>query len=1160
MRGWPNGRGVNGVTPMADARKSYELLDNQKIASDPRRHAWVSASAGTGKTQVLTARVLRLLLNGADPAGILCITFTKAGAAEMAERLNGTLARWVRCPDKELRKHLFNLGEPNDDEAIARARTLFAKVLEAPGGLRIETIHAFAQSLLAAFPVESGVAPGFTALDERSTEGLKRRVLAEVLVEAERTGDPILEDFRAIAVRGGDGRLMQMLGRMTNHASAFETFRSRGEIDPRLRHMLDVPSDMDAALARRCSDAVFDVAGLRAFALCLGQDKGATAQKRADLLAGWLARDPAGRVASLDDLFDAFLKKDRLPLAAIATAGMKKADPGIEALGQRLCDACMALHDLLTRARLAEWLAVTLRAGWQVARAYAAQKERQGVIDYGDMIERAAALLAGEGMGGWVRYKLDQRLDHILIDEAQDTNAAQWTIARKLTEEFFAGEGARGIRRTVFAVGDFKQAIFSFQGTDPQEFEQARRWFDREIVQGGGRLHDLDLAKSFRSTAAVLDVVNHLVEALGPQAFGLDRPISRHIVSHGGRSQVMLPPPTIVRADGDDDDDPGGEEDWASDAERLHAARLARRIAAWLGDADPLWLEAEGRRLKPEDILVLVRSRGDFTAMLVARLHEEGVAVAGVDRLRLTAPLAVQDLLALVRFALQPDDDLTLAALLVSPLIGFSQDQLFALAHDRGGTLWRRLRQQADTDPAFGAAEQWLLRVLAMADYAAPYEFLETVLSGPLQGRRRLLARLGEEARDPVDELLAQALAFEAANLPSLQGFLDWIERDDVEVKRDPSAPRGEVRIMTVHGAKGLEAPLVILADATKDPDRNTADHAMVALEDGGPRLPMHCSAKAARGAVADAFAREAARARQEHWRLGYVALTRARHILVVSGALGPRARGQVPVASWYAAVADTLRALGAVEEPEDLWGGMLVYRAGEGRKPASVRRTPPPARPLLPDWVHMPPPPEQAPPRPLAPSSLGPDDVPDPPLPPSAADAARRGTLLHALFERLPAIAPARRREVAGIWLARPGREEDAERRAALVDAALKVIEHSDFADIFAPDALAEAPVAAVVGTTVVAGTVDRLLVTDTHVRVVDFKTGSRVPSHAGEVPEHHLRQMAAYAAALESVFPGRAVDAALLYTSGPVLIALDRRVIARYRPGEAASTAIQG
>lgn len=1137
---------------MADARKSYPLKGNQAVAADPRKHAWVSASAGTGKTQVLTARVLRLLLNGADPAGILCITFTKAGAAEMAERLNATLARWVRCPDKELRLHLFNLGEANDDAAIARARTLFARVLEAPGGLRIETIHAFAQSLLAAFPMEGGVAPGFSALDERSTEVLKRKVLAEVLVEAERTGDPILVDFQTISVRQGDGgKLMQMLGRMVNHAEAFRSIRSRGEIAPRLRHLLDVPEDVEAAIVAGCADDRFNLETVRRIAAANAGWGTKTGLAHADVIAAWLAATPARRADMLGDLMGVVCTKEGKPRAV--QKGLLAVDPDYEGLGVRLADACGQLLDLRARAALVEWLGVTLRVGWQVAQAYTVEKERQGVIDYGDMIERAAVLLAADGMGAWVRYKLDQKLDHILIDEAQDTNEAQWTIAKKLTEEFFVGEGARGGPRTVFAVGDFKQAIFSFQGTDPREFEAARQWFDREIRQSEAELHDLDLAHSFRSTEAVLGLVNRLVDDLGPAAFGLDRDIPQHLTSRAGQAGrvILLPPTSVATDDGDETpEDVEGEESWATDADRLHATRLARQIRDWLDPATPLWLEAKGRPLKAEDILVLVRSRGDFTAMLVARLHEEGVAVAGVDRLRLTAPLGVQDLLSLVRFALQPEDDLTLATLLTSPLIGWTQEQLFDLAHDRKGSLWRRLRSAAgQSGEAATLAVDWLLSVLAMADYAAPYEFLETVLSGPLDGRRRLLQRLGEEARDPIDELLNAALAFETANKPSLQGFLDWIEREDVEVKRDPSAPRDAVRIMTVHGSKGLQAPLVILADATKDPDRTAQDHALVALEEGGPRLPFHCSPKQARGVVADAFAQEAERARQEHWRLCYVALTRAEDVLVVAGALGPRARGQVPEASWYAAVAQAMDGLGAAAVADPLWNEVRDYRSGT---PGSAGRKarPPVPRPALPEWLNALPPPEQAPPRPLAPSSLGPDLVADPPFPPSAAEAARRGTLLHALFERLPAVAPDRRREMAEAWLARPGREPDAERRRELIDAALGVIGHADFAAIFAPDALAEAPIAAVVGETVVSGTVDRLLVTDSHVRVIDFKTGSRVPASIERAPEYHLRQMSAYVAALETVFPGRRVEAALLYTSGPRLLTLPDAVVSRHRP----------
>lgn len=1143
---------------MAEVRKSYSLRENQAVASHPARHAWVSASAGTGKTQVLTARVLRLLLNGADPAGILCITFTKAGAAEMAERLNNTLARWVRCPDKELRLHLSNLGEATSDETIAHARTLFARVLEAPGGLKIETIHAFAQSLLAAFPLESGVTPGFEALDERSTQVMRRRIITQVLVTAERSGDPILQDFQAISVRQGDGSgLTDMIDRMTAHADAFATIRSREEIEPKLRALFDLPLDTDTAMMNACRDDVFDIVGLREFALALGADKGAQAQARADTLARWLGMEPAQRAADLELLFAGFLTKKYTPLARMATAGMKKADPSIEDLGARLAETCLALVDFRDRIGLVDWLGATLRVGWQVSLAYRQEKERHGVIDYGDMIDRAARLLSSEGMGAWVRYKLDQKLDHLLIDEAQDTNAEQWTIARSLTDEFFAGEGARDAKRTIFAVGDFKQAIFSFQGTDPREFEAARQWFDRAIREGGQTLQDLDLAYSFRSTEAVLTIVNQIIAEKGAAALGLERDVPDHVTNRkNDAGRVILLSPTVAEQGTGGDDEPvieagdiAGEEEWARDVDRAHATKLARQIAAWLNPEDPLWLEDKARALRPDDVLVLLRSRGEFASMLVARLHEEGVPVAGVDRLRLTAPLPVQDLLALIRFALQPEDDLTLAVLLVSPLLGWTQDQLFALAHKRKSSLWRALRQSAESDSASRQAVDWLAKILSMADFAAPYEFLETILSGPLDGRRLILARLGEEARDPLDELLNAAFAFETANLPSLQGFLDWIEREDVDVKRDPSAPRDAVRLMTVHGSKGLEAPLVILADATKDPDSKSPGHTMMALEDGGPLLPFHSSAKRARGVLAEAFERDAIRSRQEHWRLGYVALTRAQDILVVTGMLGLRAAGVPPAESWYAGVESVMTTLGAEEAADSLWGRRLEYRSGTARRTSAQQPVVLP-RPVLPDWARLNPPPEQAPPRPLAPSAIAPDDVTDPPFAPSDGGAARRGILLHALFERLPAVAADKRRQLAEEWLAKPGREPDAERRAEMVDAVMRVLEAPQYSDIFSSTALAEAPVAAVVGSRVIAGTVDRLLVSDDVVRLVDFKTGRQAPQDVSRVPIYHLKQMSAYVAALECVFPGRRIEASLLYTAGPRLIILPDDVVEQYRP----------
>ncbi len=1135
---------------MAEARNLKRLTSDQAAAADPLAHAWVSASAGTGKTQVLTARVLRLLLAGADPAAILCITFTKAGAAEMAERLNERLARWVRCKDADLASDLHSIGEDISEPTRALARTLFARVLDAPGGLRIQTIHAFAGSLLASFPVEAGVTPGFTTLDERSTAALRDRVLADAVVAAERDGDAgLIADLEALGVRMGEGGATDLIGRLMADGAVLDAFTSRESIAPRLKRFLDVPAEgVEEALAHACGEA-FDRAPLLAIAEANHAWNTKSGRDFCETIGNWLALPPTARAAQLDTLLGVVCTGKGDPRAV--QAGQAKADPDYGAHCDRLREMLLGLIDLRERAAVAERLAGALRVGWTLGLRYREEKRRLGAVDYDDMIAHAARLLDTEGMGAWVRYKLDQRIDHILVDEAQDTNQRQWTIARRLTEEYFAAENRPPDRRTLFAVGDFKQAIFSFQGTDPVEFRSAQSFFHDAARRVRDSLSAIDLATSFRSTGAVLEVVDGVLANLGHEALGLDAPIPRHNPHRATEpGDVLLLPPVFL--DDSDDGGPAGEEDWLADADRLWAERLASQIGRWLSDAEPMILAARGRRLQPEDILILVRSRGEFTRLLVARSHAAGVPVSGVDRLRLTQPLAVRDLLALVRFALQPEDDLTLATLLVSPFLGWSQAALFDLAHGRKASLWSRLRDGAGEQEKAAAA--WLGAVLNLADFVAPYEFLETILSGPLGGRALLLARLGEEARDPIDELLNAALQFESANVPSLQAFLDWIERDDVDVKRDPSQPRDAVRIMTVHGAKGLQAPFVILADATRNPENNRPNGVSVALAEGEAEIFLPLGQSEARGPLAEAWAAQTRRAREEHWRLMYVALTRAEDVLVVGGALGNRTRGIVPPESWHARVGTALETLGAEAEDDPYWPGIVRFaRGGAARRVRESRRIQ--IRHALPPALLMPPPEEPVPPRPLAPSALGVDDVSAPPFGPGAADAARRGVLLHALFERLPMQPPAARRSVAAQWLDKPGRAADAAERDALIDEALAVMEAPDYAAFFASAALAEAPIAATVEGRVVHGTVDRLLVEADRVRLVDFKTGARVPDSIEAAPLYHLRQMAAYAAALEKVFPGRQVEAALLYTAGPRLLILPPALVSAHKPGLASA-----
>jgi len=517
------------------------LGGDQLRASSPRDHAALSASAGTGKTHVLTARVLRLLLSGVDPASILCLTFTKAGAAEMAHRIHERLAYWVRLKDADLALELTALGEQVGPDMRERARTLFARVLDAAGGgLRIQTIHAFAQSLLAAFPAEAGLIPGFRPLEGREEQLLARRTLAELLVRAESEGDlQLVRDMQALSHRMGEGGAESFLMAAARAPAALAALGPRQGIEARLRRAFDIPAgDIAEAIAAACADDAFDLASLQAINDANRAWGVKTGLDCCDAIAAWTAGDGAHRGATLDALAGIVLKKDGA--ARAITAGQLKAAPDYADHAARLVECCQRLLTMRMLAGLVEAFGAGLRAGQSFAAAYADAKRAAGAVDFDDLIRWAETLLLTPGMGDWVRYKLDQATDHILVDEAQDTNARQWNIVIALAGEYFAGEGASARHRTIFTVGDYKQAIFGFQGTDPSSFDVAREWFSRAASGIDRDFLNLSMDRSFRSSPPILTLVDRVIADLGHEALGLPRRPNPHESHHGTRPGSVI--------------------------------------------------------------------------------------------------------------------------------------------------------------------------------------------------------------------------------------------------------------------------------------------------------------------------------------------------------------------------------------------------------------------------------------------------------------------------------------------------------------------------------------------------------------------------------------------------------------------------------------------
>ena len=1154
---------MNAVTSLALPTAARERAEfEQRQASDPAVSAFVAASAGSGKTKLLTDRMLRLMLSGADPARIQCLTFTKAAAAEMALRLQHRLGRWVTLDDAALDADLAALQAPTGDEARAAARALFARVLDLPGGMRIGTIHAFCQSLLRRFPLEAAISPHFRLVEDADASTAMDQAREGVL--AGFPADALLE-LAGLTSAEGFARLVAALD------------ARRGLLDPVLA--MSEPQRV-AAMRRAAGAGAGDEAALLAeavewperegvaTALRLARAHGTPAvQRRAERLLGWLGLPPDLRREHWSEWLADLLTGAGEPRAASAYAGkaLDAKHPEVIETVKAEQARVLAVEDRRRALRVASASAALLSLAAPVLRSYAERKEEGGLLDYGDLIGRTSDLLRDPG-AGWVLYKLDGGIDHLLLDEVQDTAPEQWQIAHRLTEEFFAGLGAaaaEGRRRTFFAVGDPKQSIYSFQGADPAEFERSRAAMAARV---GAGWRDVTLDVSFRSTQPVLALVDAVfADPEAARGVADDGPLHHYADRAGAAGRVELWPLTPVP-------EAPEAEPWTVPERNMGLVsapqRLADALAGWIADAlrRRERLESRDRPLAPGDILVLVRRRDDFAKSLVRALKARGVPVAGLDRLILGEQAAVQDMLALCDAVLLPEDDLAVACVLTSPLGGLSDDELMRLSMGRRGTLWEALRDRATECATWRDAWALLSTLQSRADFVTPHALLSEAL-GPLGGRARLLARLGPDAAEPLDELLNAALAHTAQHAPSLQGFVHWLRRSGATVKREAEGAGGTVRVMTVHGAKGLQAPLVILPDTTALPPTQEP-FGWRADPQTGAVLPLWSPRKEFRcAAVDEAQAAERDLKLREYNRLLYVALTRAEDRLLVCGW---DTRKEVPDGSWYRTVERGFHAIGAEAGGFDAvpgaWAGRrLVLDSAQTAPRPPVAARPAEVAAALPswagcpgDWRPDPPPPEPPLPVPLAPSR--PDGAALGPVPSSAspllsrAEAGQRflrGRLVHTLLQHLPGVPEADRTGAARAHLRLAGFGLSPDEAEVLAEQALAVLAHPELAPLFGPGSRAEQPLTGMVGGVVVSGVVDRMAVLPGEVWVADFKTNRAPPADVADTPVRYLRQLAAYRAVLHGIYPDRRVRCALVWTDEAAVVPVPGALLDAHQPG---------
>lgn len=1128
----------------------------QNAASDPGVSAWVRANAGTGKTYVLVQRILRLLLNGAEPQSLLCLTYTKNAAAEMEARVLNELGSWTTARDADLDVRLEKLlGHAARVEERLRARCLFAQIIDAARGLPIMTIHSFCEQVLRRFPVEAGMPPNFEILTEDEAEAALRKATDAVLDIAAREPASPLGAALSTVIRNADAaQFDKLLGDVLAKRSTLRALLSppaegdavdHVEVRLRLHFGLSLSETVEGIRQEQLRiaddlDALGEILPL----LLAGK---ATDQKTAGRLKAVIeAKSETTRLSALSEFFlttDGKLRKNFFTKDIAAKLG------GVTRRLDELCASFASTEEKLCAARIVEASTALVRLAGEVADHYEREKRLRCAADFDDLIEKTLSLLEDGPSAEWVLFQLDHRIDHILVDEAQDTSAAQWTIIERLTGDFFSGESTRDCVATVFAVGDVKQSIYSFQGAEPRLMIEQEDAYSGHIQQADLPWRSINLGLSFRSVPAVLQSVDAVWQAVVSRGDASSGEMIRHIAHRASAPGLVeiWEPELPAERQASETWSPESEDEAETDAATRLCERIADQIAAWLEKGE--MLASEGRPIKPGDILILLKKRAPLLDMFLRALKARGIPVAGADRFSLLDSIAVADLLALGDALMMPEDDLALAAALKSPLFGFDDDDLFALAYGRGASLWAALSGKAAAHVKFEHAFQRLEAWRQLSFTATPFAFYHHLLDAQ-DLRLAFTARLGLQCQDALNEFLQLAETFSEKRRGTFSEFLCWIRATGSDIKRGGEQKPDAVRVMTVHGAKGLEAEVVFLADTCRKADGRASG--ILHLDDGLnlPALPVWLL-KGASGhpAIAEAKAALAKAEREESMRLLYVAMTRARDRLYVTGYQSGKKR---PDGCWYDVAADAVMA-GANEIADD--AGRRVWQIGDTAREVLAASMAPDASagapeerapaPALPGWAR-----QNAPVEPGANARFAPSAAADHEAD-FAQGAARNpeesrlaGLLIHRLLQALPAAPAIERAALASAIAADYAHLLPASTRQQAAHEALSVIDHPDFRHLFAQAALTEAELAGeltVAGNGSLAlGQVDRVIWLEGEYLVLDYKTGLYVPHTVEEAPLAHLAQVALYRHMLARILTDRPVRAALLYTRGPALLEL--------------------
>ncbi|MEM6602931.1 MAG: double-strand break repair helicase AddA [Pseudomonadota bacterium] len=1130
-----------------------EHIAQQAAAANPECSVWVSANAGAGKTRVLVDRIIRMLLPpyNALPAKILCMTYTKAAAAEMSERLFARLGHWIAYDDARLAKEICELtGETPDQQGLIAARRLFARALETPGGLKIQTIHAFCEHILKRFPVEAKIRADFKILQDADIRLIFQEAL-DVITSHSSGSDAQKLLFKAVQNISLEFNRSQLLDFLSASKSIYRKCQLKNVPfwNPEaLAHFLELENDHNIGdlQAEFVKSIDWDMLAAAQSALADGKKDDLTTSLAIKIVLDHRHADNAIIFEKCAALL--LTQKNECRKRLMNNDKIQKFQPIYDALQALQAQFYALFHELkkLDLYHMTEDLSRIMIAIYSYYQDY---KEENALFDYDDLIDKTRALLCDSEAASWVLYKLDGGLDHILVDEAQDTSPEQWDIIHAITDEFFIDHEGH---RTLFAVGDEKQSIYRFQGADPYQMALRRDDFAQKVALYDGKWLATTLLGSFRSAPAILKLVDHIFQdktaAKGVQ-FDAHKAIEHHAVAHKGPGYIRLNAPVTAE----------NEEDiriWSAPLDQPPpenaTAKLAKNVVAQISSllTEQIILPSTHMPPRPKDIIILVRRRGTLQNLLISELKKQNIPVAGADRLSLLDNIAVLDILAAVQFVLFPEDDLNLAALLKSPLCGITEEELFALAYGRTGTLWSALKANKDKK-IFETTSIFLKSLLKRSDFIPPYEFLAMILS-EYNGRKKLTAQLGEESIDALDELLSLAMGHDRDHVPSLQSFLHYVKNFSSDIKRDPEHVADEIRIMTVHGAKGLEAPIVFLPDTTDVPDMKRI-YKSFELPDGAD-CPIWIKGDQKSDAFQSVKGQLEEEQDNEYRRLLYVALTRAKDRIYIDGILKKAPSGELKKLSekcWYHFIREGLKTLdGAVEAENNEHPEYPTYiysdeMTSEESLELSEANTsfPEASKTELPDWAQKQPFIEEAAmPHHIAPSKAYENDgSQNKNITQKSLFAQKRGTIIHNILEIIPHIAPEKRetlieKKLLSHMASGALSEDDTHKTTTEI---MALIENPEMMLLLSSDGFSEVPITGQImslGGISISGQVDRMIITEETIIIADYKSDQAL-TETSPVKQNYVLQMAFYYYALKELYPDKKIETYIIGTAHSIL-----------------------